>query len=221
MKILSSFLLALAAVVPAAAQQSAGSDFNGWGVRASLDVTMPSKATLTNGDKFKLFSSGAGVSAGVVYNYPFAGDFYIESGVSLFYDTYKYSDITIAIDWQTPGDVVNPAVKKFGVRVPLTVGYRFFIGNNFDFSLYTGPEVSYALVGRIDMSKLYGDESVDDNMFASGGHRRFDCGWKVGVGFPFGRWVVSLEGMFGFMDQLNTDWSYRNRRLSFTVGYDF
>lgn len=219
MKRIIFLLIASLIILPSLRAQE--SDFNGWGIRAALDVNMPSKWKTSNGDKIKMFSSGVGFTVGGVYNRPFAGNFYVEPGVSLFYDTYKFSDLTIGIDDNGTPQVIDPKVKKFGVRVPLTVGYRFFVGNDFNFTLYTGPEFSYAFTGKIGVDKEVSEAGAIPTDLFDFGYRRADCAWKVGVGFPAGRWVVALEGAFGITDLHKNDVKFHENRLSLSVGYDF
>lgn len=204
-----------------AQEQQATSEFNGWGVRASLDVTLPGKWKTANGESISMFSNGAGFAAGVVYNLPFAGNFYFEPGLTLFYDTYKYKDLVVAGDPNGEPISTDPSVKKFGVRVPLMVGYRFYPSDNFSFSLYTGPELSYGLSGKvgIDSDEDFGPD-FSTNIYKMG-YRRLDCAWKVGVGFPFGRWLMALEGAIGITDLHKNDVKFRENRFSLTVGYDF
>lgn len=195
-------------------------DFNGWGLRASLDVNMPGKWHLTDGESVKMFKNGLGVTVGGVYNKPFAGNFYVEPGLSLFYDTYQYDNLTILESDQGPA-VSDPTVKKFGLRVPVMVGYRFFVSDNFNFTLYTGPELSCGLVGRLSVK---GDIDLDrlmDTDYYHNGYRRVDCAWKVGAGFPMGRWLIAIEGAFGLTDLHKNDISFKENRLSLTLGYDF
>jgi len=203
------------------ASWAADSDFNGWGVRASLDVSMPGKWEIPGQDPMKMFSAGAGVSAGMVYNAPFAGNFYLEPGLNLFYDTYQMSDITVSVEGDATQLTTSPSVKKFGARIPLMFGYRVFLPSDFSLAIYTGPELSYCFTARAGYDKDIPELSnMETDLFKSG-MRRYDCGWKVGLGAPMGRWVVALDYYFGFIDQNKLAPSYRERRLSLSVGYDF
>lgn len=202
-------------------QESDEQSFNGWGFRAALDVNIPGKWSIPSGEKVKMYKAGVGLTAGMVYNLPIAGNFYFEPGASLFYDTYKIDDFVLGIpNPSSAPETVNPEISKAGFRVPLNFGYRFNI-SNFNFALYTGPELSYAFYGHMQKDDDWnlGDE-FSTNLFDHG-YRRFDCGWKVGLSFPLQRWVVAVEGTFGLIDQHKNDIKFHDNRLSVVVGYDF
>ena len=219
MKRFLSALLLIAICAPIL--RAADSEFNGWGIRASLDATMPGKWKLPGEKPVKMFSTGAGVSAGAVYNAPLGSNFYVEPGLKLFYDTYKWSDLVV-LDDDTDGPIeTEPTIKKFGARVPVMFGYQVYFPSDFSLSIFTGPEFSYCFSARAGYGKDIPElENMETNLFKTG-MRRYDCGWKVGVGVPLGRWVVELDYYFGLVDQQKYAASYHERRLSLTVGYDF
>lgn len=215
-------IIIVAAILTCAGLSAQESDFNGWGLRASLDVNLPGKWHPKNSEAIDMFTSGLGLTVGGVYNKPFAGNFYIEPGLSLFYDTYQYDDLNITADGNDSYPVaIDPSVKKFGLRLPVMVGYRIFFSDSFNMSVYTGPELSYALVGKLSTSADVDLETIMPTDLFKNGYRRFDCAWKVGVGFPMGRWCVALEGAFGLTNLHKNDISFRENRLSLTLGYDF
>ncbi|MDE6323769.1 MAG: PorT family protein [Paramuribaculum sp.] len=194
-------------------------EFNGWGLRAALDVNLPGKWKTPNGESIKMFDKGAGGSIGVVYNQPISGDFYFEPGLALFYDTYSYSNLNIASDSEIVA--IDPKVKKFGLRMPLNFGYRIYLPSGFNFALFTGPELNLGVKGSIGIDKEIAEEAdIPDDLYKYG-YRRFDCSWKIGLGFPIGRWIVNLEGSFGLLDLHKNDISFHENRLSLSLGYDF
>lgn len=199
---------------------SSAQDFNGWGIRASLDVNLPGKWKTTNGESVKMFDKGAGAAIGAVYNQPIAGDFYFEPGLSLFYDTYSYSDLDIISDGYESLSI-DPKVKKFGLRMPLNFGYRVYLPSGFNFAVYTGPELNLCVNGTLGIDKDIAEEADIPRDLYKYGYRRFDCAWKVGLGFPIGRWVVSIEGAFGLLDLHKNDIQFHENRLSLSLGYDF
>ncbi len=217
---ISAILLAGAAFTAAA--QTEETSFNGWGVRVGLDISIPGNWTFDNGNSVDMYKNGAGFTAGVVYNLPLVSELYFEPGLSMFYDTYAYKDLIVT---DGPGEVVdtNPSIRKFGLRLPLMFGYRFNVFNGFNFSVYTGPELSYALSGKIGMKNPEGwGDTSDLTLFGkNGGYRRFDCGWKIGIGFPIGRWFCGVEGSFGLLDMHKNDVSFHENRVSVSFGYDF
>lgn len=203
------------------AQESIPVEYNGWGVRVSSDITMPGKWKNQNGEKVKMYKNGWGIAAGAVYNYPFGKNFYIEPGVSLFYDSYEYDDITLST-----GDnplTANPSVNKYGIRIPVVLGYRFVLLNRLDMSVFTGPEFSYAFSGKLKVKDEWnlGDDFPTD-LFSKHGYRRTDCRWRVGIGiYPDERWMVSISGAFGLIDQYQNDISFHENMVTISLGYDF
>ena len=212
----------LATVATASFAQYDEETYSGWGIRAGLDINIPGDWKFNNGnDNVKMFSSGAGFTAGVVYNKPVWGNFYIEPGLAMFYDTYKVSDLTMGVDGNSSPVTIDPKVSKFGLRLPVMAGYTFTAGDRFCIQVFTGPELRYAFVGKLGLKAEWNlGENVSDNIFDYG-YRRFDCAWKLGVGFPMGRWYVSVDGAFGLLDLHKNDISFRENRATVSLGYDF
>lgn len=194
----------------------------GWGIRASLDLNIPGDLHNDSGS-VKLYKNGFGFSAGAVYTITLPANMFFQPGVSLFYDTYKYDDITLGVPGSIEGDVtVSPTVSKFGVRVPLVFGYSFDLWNRASVAFYTGPELNMGLVGRVSTDKVpeWGEDWGND-LYKEYNHRRFDCGWKVGAGIPMSDYYVGVEGVFGLCDLMKGDQSFRENRVSVTLGYNF
>jgi len=212
----------LACVALGALAQDEEDGFNGWGVRVGFDLNIPGKWNFDSGNSVEMFKSGVGFTAGMVYNLPIVSNLYFEPGLSFFYDTYAYKDFIIQGENGQP-DEYDPSVRKFGFRMPLMFGYRFNIFNGFNFAVYTGPELSYALSGKIGVkNQELLDEFFDNGLFGkNGGFRRFDCGWKVGIGFPIGRWFCGVEGYFGLLDLHKNSPKFHENRVSVSIGYDF
>lgn len=217
----------LAAVAPAVGQNVVVNNPDNaffWGVRVSGDVTFPGKWKIATGDKVKMYKAGAGIEAGVVANVPLVANLYLEPGVSLYYDTYKVDNLTV-LDGDGSPMTVSPALTMFGMRVPVTVGYRFDIWENASLAVFTGPELSCGLAGRYDMSDSERealDGGLGDVYGKEGSNNRVDLGWKVGAGLYVGpHWWAGVSGTLGLLDQYKNDVELRNNRLAVTVGYNF
>ncbi|MDE6854044.1 MAG: PorT family protein [Muribaculaceae bacterium] len=213
---LSALILSAAALcfgsAPAMAQDNTGPI---WGVKANLNIELPGNMHNDNvSDDF--FRTGAGLSAGVVCNLYLGSNFYFEPGVSLFYGQYKIRDLSVIVDNVNTVSIDGP-VKKFGVRVPLVFGYSLDFSDRFALNLFTGPQLSYALAGDISMPAEVEDDGID--LWRS--QRRFDCGWKIGVGFPIGNVTVSVEGDLGITDLQKGDLTFRENRVSLGLAYYF
>lgn len=186
-----------------------------WGIKANLNVELPGDIH-SKGVSNDFFRTGTGISAGVVCNLYLGHGFYFEPGVSLFYGQYKIRDLYVLMDDVNSIQLDGP-VKKFGVRVPLVFGYTFDFSDSFGMNVFTGPQLSYALAGDISVPA----EAEDDGIDLWRSQRRFDCGWKVGIGFPVGSVTVSVEGDLGISNLHKGDMTFRENRVSLGLTYYF
>lgn len=185
-----------------------------WGAKASLDINKPGKWKV--GDvSTKLYNSGLGFSLGGVYSHYISDNFFLEPSLSFFYDTYS-CDFFIQ-----EGDGFaeeKPVTYKFGVRIPIVVGYTFDITDDFSLSVFTGPEFDYAFAGgnrfkskvlTENVGKIFGNED--------GMQRRISCAWKGGLGFPFSDWRVDIEAGVGISDIIVGPASMKENRISLSL----
>ncbi len=192
-----------------------------WGVRGSFDINIPGDWNTSNGNNVKIFRNGYGASIGVVYNVPIVANLFFEPGVSMYYDTYKYDNLRVAVDEQY-GDIVDATVKKFGFRMPLHLGYRFDIWENGGISLLTGPQISYGIVGKISCKEFEKEGFPTDLYGKEYDRRRLDVQWGVGVGFNIGNYYVSTVGYFGLVDLIKGEGiSFHENLCAVSFGYNF
>lgn len=189
-----------------------------FGIKASADIELPGKWKGDDNYSLTMYRPGYGFTAGGVCNIYLGSNVYLEPGLSLFYEDYSYKDLIITNEF---GDDVqkDPGLYKLGVRVPLVVGSVFNISDRLGLSIFTGPVLSYAFAGKIDI-----DSNVDglDDLDLFRGQRRFDCAWKIGVGLPFDNFMLSVEAEFGVTDLLKAkDLSFRENRVSLGLTYYF
>lgn len=184
-----------------------------WGIKAAGDLNLPGDWH-TAGGSVDMHSHGFGATLGAVYNVYLGRNFYLEPGVSLFYDSYSYKGITIT---EGPDGFEHeaPSLYKVGLRIPIVAGYTITPGERFSMSVYTGPELSYAFAGDVRFRTPLLDDS-DFNLFGQGGmQRHVDCAWKIGIGFPMDAWFISFDASFGITDLLKIKGiSFRENRCS-------
>lgn len=193
----------------------------GWGIRANIDINVPGHYRYDD-ESVKMFRNGAGINVAAVYTMPLAGSFFFQPGAGLFYDTYRFDNIIIADSPETGRVTEDPAVRKIGVRVPMMFGYNFNLWEKAAVAVYTGPELSYAFSGKVDLNKdLDWGDMMSENIFGGFGQRRFDVAWKTGVGIPMNHWYVGLEAAFGMLDLMRTDVRFHENRVSLSLGYNF
>ncbi|MDE6369000.1 MAG: PorT family protein [Muribaculaceae bacterium] len=216
-----SLLVALISFAWICSAKSGDSEPVIWGMKANIGMLFPSNWR-ANGSSFKMYNHGVDFQVGGVANIYLGRGFYFEPGVSLFYDTYKYSDLSIL--GESGSFSINPAIHKFGVRVPLVFGYSIGLSDTYNMSVFTGPQIGYALWGDLTTKYPYGyngDEFPTD-LFGVHGQRRFDFGWRIGTGFPVhDNLVVSLEGEIGISNMLKHDISFRENRFTIGLTYYF
>ncbi|MDE6510265.1 MAG: PorT family protein [Muribaculaceae bacterium] len=215
-------MLILPAMLTVAAMAADSTEDNSgpiWGVRATFDVNIPGKYHVAD-RSVKMFNTGYGGSVGAVCNLYLGNRFYFEPGVSLYYDTYKYEDLTISAEPSDAPQVFDPGLYKFGVRVPLVAGYTIPLRNDMFLSVYTGPELNCSLRGEIRLSESEKQFMPETSLFGDEWNfRRFDMAWKVGVAFPVWNVTVSIDAAIGVTDLMKGDIDFRENRCSVGVTY--
>ena len=194
-----------------------------WGVKAAFDINLPGKWH-SGGGSVDMFQHGFGGTIGGVCNIYLGHDFYLEPGVSFFYDTYSYGDITL-VGPDYSSFTIHPTIYKTGIRVPVVAGYTFDITDRFMMSVYTGPEVSYVFRGGL-RGKCVDSNNEDlgdfyDPYANHGLHRKFDCAWKIGFAFPTDYVTLNIDAAIGITDIYKNDISMRENRVSIGLAHYF
>lgn len=211
-------LLLLCILLCVAGASSQKSDRVLWGAKVNANIELPGKWRFDNGGSAKMYKPGFGVDLGAVCNIYLGSGFYLEPGLDLFYEGYRYDDIYINL-----GQKTNPKVTKFGMRLPLVAGYTFNLSDRMGLSIFTGPQLSYAFAGKVSVEGNFdlGEDFPDDGLFGPTGQNRLDCAWKVGVGFPVDSYMLSLEADFGLTDLQKGPVKFRENRVGLAFTYYF
>ena len=188
-----------------------------WGVKATVDVELPGKWHGKN-TSVKMYKPGAGFTIGGVSNIYLGKNFYFEPGISFFYSQYKY-DLIIGLE--NMNYYKDPNLYKIGFQVPLVFGYTIDISDKFAFDVFTGPQLRYAIGGKVDIRNKEVEELVGDALDLWAVQRRFDCSWKIGIGFPMNQFTLSLEADLGITNLLKQGLSFRENRLGLGLTYYF
>lgn len=184
-----------------------------FGIKAAFDVNIPGDWH-NDGGSVKMYRNGKGFTLGGVCNVYLGKGFYVEPGVSFFYDSYSYCDLKIS-----DKDIETPSLYKTGLRIPAVVGYSFNLSESFSMSVYTGPEFNWAMGGKIRVKNrdLVGD--FPDSLFGNF-QRRVDCAWKFGIGVPYNGFLISIGASIGMTDLMkNPDISFRENRVTIGLTY--
>lgn len=213
---MKKILIIIALAISAFSANAQG--YRSWGIRAAFDINIPGKlGGRLNGEKLDMFRTGYGGTIGAVYSHWFSDVVFLEPGLSLFYDTYSYKDLIIEGETKRESD---PSLYKLGVRIPLVIGYSYYLFDSMPMRVYTGPELSYAFAGQIRIK----DKSLIDNtnLFGKEGFMNpFDCAWKIGVGFDTDFATVSVEAAIGICDVYKDFLKLRENRVSVSVTHYF
>lgn len=211
-----------------------------WGVRASFDLSLPSKVMNEwNGEKhyYDLIGSGPGLSIGAIYNMPIVKNLYFEPGLSLYYNTYKgdlgvYDGASIGKFFNEYDFDVHNSYRTFGMRIPLNIGYHFDFTDNLNLSVFTGPvlEVGFSCDHYMKWKKQY-DEPwgvIEYNWTGSAYSRKYlnrvNAYWNAGVGLTMKKYYVGVNGLFGITNIIHkkSDWDSAKMNLfQVSLGYNF
>lgn len=232
MKIMKKFLLS-AAVCLTALEASAQSyllnnpdNHSYFGLRASYDLSCPGKVKTADLGKTKVFGIGSGVSLGLIYNQPLVANFYIEPGVTFYYNTES-------IEPEALGKAVkafkNRSLRKFGVQVPVQFGYHFDFTPDISLAIMTGPVLNvgisndyYVTTEPIAGHDIHSSGTLyrDDN-----GMNRVDCAWRFGAGLTFAKnYYVGVTGDIGMCNMIKGTSgavTMHDNAVHFTLGYNF
>ena len=195
------------------------SDRDHWTVTIAYDASIPGKWKLANGS-FKMFKPGGGISVGADYMWLFGKNFFFEPGDRFFIDNYRYDIITIGVGTPSePSKTYDPPVRKTGLRIPLSTGYKFDIFKRGSLFLSTGPEpvIGFSARTKVDEDQT---EIFEENMYKTLMHR-FDLAWDIRAAVIIDRFRVDITGAFGMLDVIKTDVKMHEYRVSVGLGYVF
>lgn len=195
------------------------SDRNHWTVTVTYDASIPGKWKLANGS-FGMFKPGSGISVGADYMWLFGKNFFFEPGARFFIDNYRYDNITIGTGTPSePSKTYDPPVRKTGLRIPLSAGYKFDIFKRGSLFLSTGPEpiIGFSARTKVDEDQT---EIFEENMYKTL-MRRFDVAWDIRAAVIIERFRVDLTGAIGLLDVIKTDVIMHEYRICIGLGYTF
>lgn len=195
------------------------SDRDHWTVTVTYDASIPGKWKLANGS-FKMFKPGSGISVGADYMWLFGKNFFFEPGARFFINNYRYDNITIGAGTPSePSKTYDPPVRKTGLRIPLSAGYKFDIFKRGSLFLSTGPEpiIGFSARTKVDEDQT---EIFEKNMYKTL-MRRFDVAWDIRAAVIIDRFRVDITGAFGMLDIIKTDVKMHEYRVSVGLGYVF
>ena len=194
-----------------------------FGIRLAGELTCPGDLS-QDGFGIEAFRKGGGVEFGGIYNLPLVANLYLEPGLKLFYNSYSSKDI-FEFDYDSYSsdyDDVNFSIRKFGLRVPVMLGYHFDFTDNVKVSVFTGPELEFGLSGKQHWSED-GDSESESIYGEDGGYNRVDLTWGFGAGVNFNKFYVGVSGNVGMLNMLKDSdgVTFHENRAALTLGYNF
>ena len=207
-KILVLFVLTAIAMVSVNAQDNLK-----WGVMAGMNV---SKYTFTGFDNRVGFHAGVKAELGLSQE---ASGAYMDFAALL---TLKGAKID-------GGSLASIKFNPYYLEVPVRVGYKYAV--NEDFALFgsVGPYLAVGLFGKAklkvdgdiaDIAEL-GGNSMSEDIFGDDGLKRFDFGLGLKAGVEFSKkYQVAISYDFGLVEVIK-EVGMKNRNLMISLGYMF
>lgn len=195
------------------------SDRNHLTATVAYDISIPGNWKLAN-NSFKMFKPGGGISVGAEYMLLIGKNFFFEPGARFFIDNYRYDNITIGEGSPSePAKTYDPPVRKIGLRVPFSAGYKLDIFKRGSLFLSTGPEPIIGFSARTEVDKEQ-KKIFEENLYKKL-MRSFDVAWDIRTAITIDRFRVDLTGAIGLIDVIKTDVLMHEYRISIGLGYIF
>lgn len=202
-----------------------------FGARMSIDASIPGdvKYTVENSTlSTSPYGTGGGISLGGVYNIPVVANLYVEPGVDLYYHTNSINVGNFIGEESSNSNYSHRSLRKFGMRVPVQLGYHFDFNPQTSFAVYTGPVLN---VGFSNDYYLTTKEHNNIQSHFSGSMynimNRVDLSWRIGVGVNFLKnYYVGLSGNIGMLNMMknnvkDVDTKMHENGFQLTLGYNF
>ncbi len=207
-KVLLFFALVAMSVVSVNAQDNLK-----WGVMAGMNV---SKYTITGFDNRIGFHAGVKAELGLSQE---ASGAYMDFAALL---TLKGAKID-------GGSIASIKFNPYYLEVPVHVGYKYAVNDDFALFGSVGPYIAVGLFGKAkakvdgniaDLGEL-GTNSASENIFGDDGLKRFDFGLGLKAGVEFSKkYQVAISYDFGLVE-VAKDLGMKNRNLMLSLGYMF
>ena len=207
-KILVLFVLTAIAMVSVNAQDNLK-----WGVMAGMNV---SKYTFTGFDNRVGFHAGVKAELGLSQE---ASGAYMDFAALL---TLKGAKID-------GGSIATVKFNPYYLEIPVHVGYKYAVNENFALFGSVGPYLAVGLFGKAklkvdgdiaDIAEL-GGNSMSEDIFGDDGLKRFDFGLGLKAGVEFSKkYQVAISYDFGLIEVIK-EVRMKNRNLMISLGYMF
>lgn len=126
------------------------------------------------------------------------------------------------------GAAGNIKLNPYYLEIPVHIGYKYAVNDDFTLFANAGPYVAIGLFGKVK-AKINGDFSDDlgfsgsasEDIFGDDGFKRFDLGLGLKVGAEFSKkYQVSFGYDFGLVEVAKSS-DTKNRNFMISVGFMF
>ncbi len=126
------------------------------------------------------------------------------------------------------GAAGNLKFNPYYLEVPVHIGYKYAVNDDFTLFANAGPYIAIGLFGKAKANindelgaDLGIDSSASENIFGDDGFRRFDLGLGLKIGAEFSKkYQVSFGYDFGLIETAK-DSGIKNRNLMISIGLMF
>ncbi len=191
-----------------------------FGIRLGAELTCPGEISSGN-ISMTAFKCGSGVEFGGIYNYPLSSRFCIEPGVMLFYNSYSLIDSYLK-NISGGYNIKSVTMKKFGMRVPVRIGYHFDLKNDIKLHIFLGPELEIGLSGKECVKNKSNVEVSESYYGADGGMNRVNLLMCLGVGITYRQYYFGINEGLGMLNMFkNSNEKFHENNVVFSLGYNF
>lgn len=189
-----------------------------FGIRVGADITCPGNVKYES-ISFDMYNNGAGIEFGGIYNIPLLANLYVEPGVNLYYDTYSMKSEYVKM---LQDDIIFDKItyKKFGIRVPVMVGYHFDFTKDLKVSVFTGPELEIGLSAK-DCASGH-NVNLSGNLYDYS-FNRVNLLWGFGAGVSYSNYCFTVKGAPGLLNICKKESKavFHESHVTFSIGYNF
>ncbi|MCM1292277.1 MAG: outer membrane beta-barrel protein [Bacteroides sp.] len=203
-----------------------------FGVRASYELAVPGDFTSGDGvGKLDALDNGSGFNVGAVYNMPVWKNLFVETGLSIYYNTYSLNRTVANEIFPVANEFSfkSASVRQWGFRLPIHAGYNFDFTPDIRVGVFTGPELNVSFKGNTHAGV---DEfNISGPAFGDNGYlNRADIKWRIGASATFmDHYYVAISGAVGMCDMARDlkvagekiNLKMRSNVFDITFGYNF
>lgn len=198
-------ILALIAILAIGLGSINAQDNLRWGVAAGMNV---SSLNVTGLDSRIGFHAGVKAELGLPQ---VAEGAYMDFGALL---TLKGAKVEA-------GSIANFKINPYYLEIPVHIGYKYAVNEDFTLFANAGPYVAIGLFGKAKFGGDLADGAESADVFGDDGFKRFDLGLGLKAGLEFSKkYQVSIGYDFGFI-KTDSELGCKNRNLMISFGLMF